>query len=107
MNRPRFSQRMLRPRSFEILWNLASAAAYVLETVRSAAHHKSPSADDDPIFWRSFLIQTSPASVQCPMKEGRGGGEERENEEMGRERKEKVQDRSLGKAVSARRFAAL
>lgn len=45
----------------------------------------SPSADDDPIFWRGGRFSyASPASVQCPMKKGgmgKGGEEEKEKEE--------------------------
>lgn len=43
----------------------------------------SPSADDDPIFWRgSRFSYASPASVQCPMKKGgMGEGEEEKEEE--------------------------
>jgi len=89
MNRPRSSRWTLYPRSFEIPWESFRDSLRPRNAVRGSAAHrrnrKSPSADDDPIFWQGGrFLYASPASVQCPMKGGKQGEGKREVEKAAR-----------------------
>lgn len=76
----------------------------------SSPDHKSasPSADDDPIFWRGGRFSyASLASVQCPMKKGRMGKGKRRRRKRRRRRRLQGPGPQFGWSRSTRHGSSL